>query len=180
LLLSRERPIFSDLKRSRLDIALEVVALVLLTTLWATTIYYYPQLPRSIPRHFDASGEPNAWGSKSSALILPIASLVLYTALTVLNRFPHRFNYPWPITEGSARSQYALARQLLSAIKASIGCIFTYINWATIETGLGNRQGLGAWFLPTTASLTLAPIVVYFYRARRLVGLAQTAERFTL
>lgn len=177
---SHERPIASDLKRSGLDVALELVAFVLLTSLWGTTIYYYPQLPQSIPRHFDASGRPNAWGSKSTALILPILSLGLYAALTVLNRFPHRFNYPWPITESNARSQYALARQLLAAIKASVGCIFTYMNWATIETGLGNRRGLGAWFLPTAVFLTLAIVVAYFYRARRLVDPAQTNMKIVL
>ena len=166
-MLSTERPIIADLKSSSLQIALDALAIVALAAIWGMTIYRYSQLPESIPRHFNASGEPDAWGSKSIALVLPIVTLVMYASLTILNRVPHRFNYLWTITERNARSQYQLARELLSAVKASFSCIFAYIAWASLETGLGTRQGLGGWFLPTTVSATFIILVVYFVRARR-------------
>jgi len=179
-MLSVDRPVISDLKRSGVDLALELFAFAILTISWATTLHHYPRLPRSIPRHFNVSGEPDVWGNKSNAFLLPIVSLALYAALTVLNRFPHRFNYPWPITESNARSQYALARQLLTAIKVAAGTIFAYSNWAQIETALGTRPGLGAWFLPTAVSVTLLIIVIYFFRGRRMMGPAQPSKRIVL
>ena len=114
-----------------------------------------------------SSGEPDAWGSKSIAFLLPVISLVLYVSLTVVSRFPHRFNYPWPITEDNVRTQYAMSRQLLSSLKVSGLGIFGYIVWARLETAMGARQGLGAWFLPATLSLTALIIGVYFARASR-------------
>ena len=164
---SIDQPIIFDLHRSRLDIGLELGALALLALIWGVTIYHYAELPDEVPRHFDASGEPDAWGGKSIVFRLPSISLLIYISMTVVSCFPHRFNYPWPVTQSNAESQYRLARTLLSAIKASCLSVFGYIVWARLETAMGARQGLGSWFLLVALSVPAAMLVVYFVRASR-------------
>ena len=92
---------------------------------------------------------------------------MMYGGLTVLGRFPYRFNYPWPITRSSARSQYGFALELVAAIKASVMYPFAYIVWVRLETAMGTRQGLRAWFLPAVMSVTGLILILYIVRARR-------------
>jgi uncharacterized membrane protein len=162
----KERPIISGFERSALFVFLEVLALAALAAVWGMMLYHYPRMPESIPRHFNALGQPDAWGSKSTSLILPSVGLVMYVFATVLNRYPHRFNYPGPITPQNARRQYTLARELVTAMKASFLWAFAYIVWARFQTAMGMRQGLGRWFLPTILLVTAMIVVGYFVRSR--------------
>jgi len=52
------------------------IVLLLYLILWAYTFYIYSRLPRIIPTHFDISLRPDAWGSKSSILILPLIAAI--------------------------------------------------------------------------------------------------------
>ncbi len=45
-----------------------LIALVVLTI--AQLIYFYPQLPETVASHFDASGTPNGWMSKTEFIVI--------------------------------------------------------------------------------------------------------------
>lgn len=164
------RPIIRDLKLSRMDVALEVLALAGAVFLLVVPAFYYSRLPDRIPVHFNASGVADGWGSKSALFLTPLTALVMYVSLTVLSRFPHKFNYLWEITEANARRQYAIARQMLSAIKVLGMAIFSNITWGTIGTAMGTRQGLGAWFLLVTMPLLFGTIISYVYKGQRALS----------
>ena len=58
--------------------------------------YIYPSLPDTIPTHFNASGEADAWGSKDSIFMLPIimgvvSLLVFFTLTNVRKLDPKRY-----------------------------------------------------------------------------------------
>jgi hypothetical protein len=127
----------------------------------------YGDIPDRIPRHFGASGDPDAWGDKSLLLWLTGLNVLLYAGMTVGSRFPHRFNYPWPITHQNASQQYRLARRLLMAVKGAVAWIFTYITYATVQTASGEAEGLGAGFLPFALGITFVPVAAYFVLAYR-------------
>lgn len=130
-------------------------------------IVEYPGLEGKIATHFNASGQPDAWGSKTSMLILPIVTIVLYAGLTILNRFPHLFNYPFEITEHNAEKQYQLAKSLIIILKAGITGIFAYIQFQTINVSSGQAGGLGAMFLVLVMAITFIPIIIYFLLANK-------------
>lgn len=50
----------------------------------AITIVRIPQLPDTIPTHFDINGTPNGWGSPTSLLALPIIILVVNAAVSLI------------------------------------------------------------------------------------------------
>src|SRR5581483_10233731 len=106
---SRNRPIL-HLPRTPFETLLEVLTLLGVIMVLAITVWGYIALPTTIPTHYNIQGAPNAYGSKASLLTLPILTICLAVLLTVLSRFPHRYNYPWPITPENAPRQYALAR----------------------------------------------------------------------
>jgi len=164
---SPERPVIRDLERSGVDVTLEVLAFLGVIFLVGIATYYYPRLPASIPQHFDFRGDPDGWGGKSVLLIMPILGVLLFTLLSVLSRFPHMFNYPWPITENNARRQYAISRQMLSAVKLVLVATFSYITWSIISTALGMGNGLGLSFMMIETPLLVIIIGFYLFKAKR-------------
>jgi hypothetical protein len=92
-------------------------------------------------------------------------TVILYLMLTVANRYPHKFNYLWPITAQNAREQYRLARLLLVWLKAEVIILFTFLEWATIRVALGQAEGLGVIFLPVVLVVMFGTVGIYFYFA---------------
>lgn len=162
---AEQRPILK-LEKTALDWVLEIAGAAAIVVTVALLIPY-GDLPDRIPRHFGASGQPDAWGGRSLLMWLAGISVLLYAGLTVLSRFPHRYNYPGPITAENAAQQYRLAGRLLLYIKATVAWVFAYIIHGTIQTARGHADGLGAGFLPVILGVTVVPIVVYLILARR-------------
>lgn len=161
------RPVL-DIPRSGCEWAMETLALLAVVTTLALTIAYWGALSDRVPNHFGLSGRPDAWSPKGALLVLPVTAVVLYLGLTALSRFPHHFNYLWPITPENARAQYRLARQLLVNLKVVVVCTFGWILWGTIQTDLEIRSGLGPAFLPLMEAAILGVIGFYFVKARRV------------
>lgn len=161
-----ERPII-DLPYTSQDLALEAVALggVLLTI--GMLVLFWSVLPAVVPTHFGVTGEVDGWGDKRTILILPSVSLLLYLMFTLLCRYPHKFNYPWPITAQNARRQYRLALSVMAWFKAEVILLFSFMEWTTIRTALGQAKGLGLAFIPAVLLIMFGTLGVYFYFAYR-------------
>jgi uncharacterized membrane protein len=160
----RPRPVL-QIPKSTLEIGLETAAALGMLTMLYVTIKSWPLLPETIPHHFGVSGKPDAWGGKWILWFFPGISLVLYIGLTILSRYPHIYNYPWPITEKNAAAQYHLARTMIVALKAEIILLFAYLQQQTIQVALGKAGGLGVAFLPIFLILIFGTIGFYFVKA---------------
>lgn len=87
--------------------------------------------------------------------------------LTIVSRYPHKFNYLWPITAQNAAEQYRLARSLLAWLKVEMIALFGFLEWVTIRTALKQGEGLGFLFLPVVLGLIFGTLGIYFYFAYR-------------
>lgn len=159
------RPVL-QIPRSRLEIITEFIAALGILVHVLILVHYWPILPEIIPTHFGLSGEPDGWGSKSSLFFLLAVNAALYLMLTVLNCFPHIFNYVVQITEKNAREQYYNARLSMSFLKAGMVWIFAYIQWGTVEAALGNASGLGEYFLIISTIVIFIPMLYFIRRSR--------------
>jgi uncharacterized membrane protein len=128
----------------------------------------YNQLPDTIPRHYNASGEPDGFSAKSILFILPMVAMATYLIMTIGLRFPHIFNYPVEITAKNAERQYRNAILMMRVIKTLIVVMFGYLTYATIQTSLGKMHGLGTWFAPVFLVVMLGAVGFFVYRAFRL------------
>ena len=153
------------LKLSSHDWVIEFLGLSFLIILIAIPLFYYNQLPERIPTHFNAAGEPDGFGGKSSLFLLPATGFFMYVLFTVLEAFPHIYNFPVSITSENAEVQYRLATRLMRILKTVILIVFSFISWMSIRTAAGNAAGLGKMFLPVFMILTFGVVIIYLVQA---------------
>lgn len=161
------------LKRPRVEVEpgpadrfLEVVSVVALAYTIVLPALRWDDLPERVPTHFGWQGEVTTEGSAATLWILVGIGVLLYIGLTALQRVPHAYNYPVPITEENAARQYRLGRTLVIATKAWCLVLFAAIVHAIIGSALGG-SGTGPAFLWWTAASMTALVVGYVVLARR-------------
>ena len=149
------------------DQVFELLGWGVLLALWIWTGTSYSSLPDTIPTHFNAAGEADGFGRKVSIVGLPLIATLLYIGLTLLNRFPHIFNFPTPITPDNALSQYTNATRMIRFLKLILVLVFAGISFQTIQQAKGTGEGLGVWFLPLTLVLVFMPLVYFVVKSFR-------------
>lgn len=120
------------MRLSLTDKVAEILGWILLGILWCMAVYSYGRLPEIIPVHY-RHGVADGYGDKSGIFDLPIVGTVLFIALTVLNRFPHIFNYVEEITSENAESQYYSMTRILRFLKLFMVGIFILIVFKTVK-----------------------------------------------
>jgi uncharacterized membrane protein len=153
------------LKRTSFDWVLEFVAFAFLLILVTLPLMYLNALPETIPVHFNATGQPDDYGSRSSLWFLPLTGVFMYLMFTILEGFPQIYNYPLQITPENAVIQYRLATRLMRILKTVILLTFSIISFQTIKTATGSASGLGKAFLPVSLLLTFTPIIIYLIKS---------------
>lgn len=153
---------------SSLEKYLELSAILGVVIIIYLVLKYWAVLPESVPTHFDFSGRADAWSGRNSILFEPLLGIAFYLGLSWLSRFPHKFNYPVPITKANARRQYQLARAMLAMLKVELVCLFTCLAWMTIRVALGQVAGLGSAFLPVLLIVVFATLIWFLYQSYRL------------
>ena len=147
------------------DKLVDLLGWIILLALWALTITHYSTLPDTIPTHFNGAGEADGFGSKASIIGLPFIATLLFILLTILNRYPHIFNYPSPVTQENALRLYTLATRMLRYLKLVLLVVFGGIGFMTVQHATGKAAGLGVWFLPLTLVLTFLPLIYFVVKS---------------
>ena len=146
----------------------ETLALAGLVLQIAILGYFWRALPQQIPKHFGATGAVDSYGDRSTLLILPAATLLMYGLLTVVSFFPQSFNYPVEVNDENRDRLETLALTMMGWLKAELTWLFAYLGWAIIRIALGHDTGLGWAFLPVTlvvVGLTIGNSIVQMRRA---------------
>lgn len=152
---------------SRGDVLLEMLAISLLCICWVLAIYGFYTLPDSIPVHFDMSGKVTRFGSKFNIFLLSLIATVLYIGMSILNKYPHIFNYPYPITPENAEKQYRSASRVIRWLKFLIVTLFLFIDIVIIQAARNSTNILPSWLFFFVLLLSFAPIGIYLLSAKR-------------
>jgi uncharacterized membrane protein len=160
----KERPRL-NLELTQADKSVEIIGWLLIFAIWGLTILSYQNLPDIIPTHYNVAGVADGFGDKWMILTLPLVATVLFVVLTILNKFPHIFNYPTEITADNALRQYTNATRLVRYLKVIIALIFGLIAFQTIRHANGQTDGLGVWFLPLTMGLIFIPVIYFLIKS---------------
>lgn len=152
---------------TKTDIAIELLGGFVIVAIWVFTLFNYSKLPEQIPVHYNVIGEVDSFGGKEHILTLPLVATILFTGLTILNKYPHTFNYPTTITSENAYFQYKKATQLIRFLKLVLAIIFGLIAFETIQNTENDTKNLGIWTLPTTLALLFLPIFYYLIKATK-------------
>ncbi len=142
--------------------ALELISAAALLLQWGLVSVAFLDLPAEVPKHFDAAGQPDAWGPRIMVWLLPIINLAVYGLLGFVSRKPHVSNLPIEVTPRNADRIYRLVRFQTVWLKAFITGLLAYMSWRTIEKAQGSDIGLGSAFLPVTV-VGVSIVLAWFY-----------------
>lgn len=146
---------------SPIDRIIEIAAWVLLVLCWSFSIWAYCRLPATIPIHFGVSGKPDGYGDKGTLFILPSVGTFIFALLTLLNNYPHMFNYPVEIRPENAERLYTFATKMMRLLKLMVILTFTSIGCSTYLTTLGVNGGISSWVEPLVFILVFIPTGYY-------------------
>ncbi|MBY6037248.1 DUF1648 domain-containing protein [Fictibacillus nanhaiensis] len=124
-------------------------------------------IPETVPIHFNAAGEPDEWGNKNNLWILLVIGSLMWILLSILEKFPHVYNYLF-LTEENVERQYKNARLMLNVIKNEILIFFTYMSWVSTRVAMGDADGIGLWILPALIIVITGSIVFFIVRSIKL------------
>ena len=125
------------------------------------TVVRIPQLPDTIPTHFDINGIPNGWGSPASLLALPIIILIANAIISLVVHAvdPKYWNRPGILQPGKEQAWYNASAR---------GCV-----WIELECSLfclllqfGLLNGRSNTVIPLAIALLAAMAVTFFVLLR--------------
>lgn len=162
----KERPRLK-IPKTRFEILFDCITIVIFGLSVVYLISVWAMLPTEVPAHYNATGEVDRWGSKWELIIMPIIAFVMWISLTLLEKYPHLYNYP-KLTKENVQAQYKNARLMLNVLKNIIVLLFIYISWNDIQVAFGDSESIGIWFVPFFFILIFGPMIFFFVRSLRL------------
>jgi len=160
------RPIIK-LELTTIDRMLEIIGSTFVLVIWIITLTNYFKLPEIIPIHFNAAGEADGFGNKTNIFLFPVIATIIYAGLTIINRYPHLFNFPTKITEENAMRQYIIATQMVRYLKLMVVVIFGFIVFKTVQNANGQAVGIGSWFLLISLGIIFIPMIYSIIKLSR-------------
>lgn len=158
---SEARPVLK-LQLTTTDYTLEAIAILGIISLFLLAVVSYSSLPEIIPTHFNVKGQADDWGNKTSIFILPGISLLLFTGITIISKFPHIFNYPVKVTVENALHLYSKSVRIMRILKALIIVLFLFIEWQVCKSAVNAE--IPSWFLPAFLVIpVLLPIAMALF-----------------
>jgi uncharacterized membrane protein len=151
------------LKHRIIDKFIDICVWMLLCLVWGLTAMNYPSLPDSIPTHFNLKGQVDNYGAKPLVLVLPLLSTFLCVGLTILNKFPHTFNFPKKVTEANAIQLYSYGTRLIRYLKVTLVLLLGYIELETFRVSNGSASNMNSWFIPLILVFILGPLLCFLF-----------------
>jgi uncharacterized membrane protein len=127
---------------------LNAVSLLLLIAILAVTGFALVgphKLPEKIPTHLDPLGQPDLWSTRSSLEILPVISVVVYLALSVVAAYSSLAKQAAQEDDERGPNLEALILNLIFAIKAELMGIFASIQLAALHAAHHPDDPFSAW-----------------------------------
>jgi uncharacterized membrane protein len=168
----------------------DVLNVVFLALTTYTVLSAYPRLPDRIPVHFNITGDPDRWGSKSEILILVAVAwglnILLYVftlAMPSLARNPQRLNIPHKqeFLKLPAEKQavyWELLREFMTGMTVAINLIFYLLISATLQVVLGKATALPLKDMWTGLIVLALMMIFYLPRLFTLPGKLIRGEEF--
>ncbi len=159
------RPKKIKIKLTKLDKIVEIAGWAIIIAIWLLLWLHYFDLPEEIPTHYNIHGKADAYGAKYNLFFLPIIATILFVSITILNRYPHIFNYPTPITKENALRQYTLATRLIRGTKLLTSILFLIIMLNTTNISQVSAGRLNLWMIFAVIFLIFIFLIIYVIKS---------------
>ena len=153
------------IKRSRLDWALEALALAALIAAYSIAARYWNHIHTPVYR-FRPAGVFLPWTAKSGLQILLLINTGTYALLTFAGAYQKIINVPLEIDRDAPQVKQLLMRMMI-VLKAIVMVLSLYLIWATVNVGLGHGRSLPGTYLVVFALLVALPLILYTGKLRQ-------------
>jgi len=147
--------------RRTLEIA-SLAALAFLAAETALAFFGSAPLPARVPTHFNAAGNPDAWGPASMLWLLPAIAVTLYLLMTWVSRHPAAFNFPVRVTPFNRRRLEAIALGMIAWLKAELAVFFALIQWTVLRAARNPRHVISALPMPVLLGIVFLTVGLHF------------------
>jgi hypothetical protein len=144
------------------DKVLEACSWVGLAGLWLSALLAFSSLPEIVPTHFNLAGKIDGNGSKINVLFLPVIPTILAIGLSILNKYPHTFNYLEEITPANAERNYRTGTRILRLSKLFVILLFGAILFLVINSAGQNvaSQQMNVYVKAVIIMALLMPVII--------------------
>ncbi len=160
---------------------LEFIPICMLIFAWSYAFGQYANLPDVIPTHFGFNGMPDDWSNKGfvSVYLLPLIATLVYlmdfgiNIAVIKSKDPRKFiNLPIAKDVVLDTKTLELIRtavvRFMYAMNLLITLLFAYLTYTTIQTGLGNANGVNSVLLFIIIGALLVLTVWFTVKISRL------------
>lgn len=126
----------------------------------------YDALPDRVPGHYSGAGHVDRWGGKEELFLLPLIGVALWIGMTVLEKYPHIYNY-LNLTEENTEVQYRNGKRMMNVLKNEILILFSFITIQNIRVAMGTAEGLGGYFLFIYLFIVFGSVLFFMVRMLR-------------
>lgn len=151
------------IKRKKFDIILNILCWIILASTMLCLIITWSKIPDTIPMHYDSAGNIDRLGSKLEILVLPIIILIVYTFITIIEKFPEAWNTGVKVTEENKERVYSTLLHLISTIKFIMVGMVAYL---TVHTALSLE--LSVWVTPVFVLAIFGNCVYWIWKLFRV------------
>lgn len=127
-------------------------------------IITWKNIPDMIPGHYNIAGEIDKYSSKNSIWILIVVQILLFTMMSVLERFPNIWNTGVKITEENRERVYTNLRNMQTYLKMMIMIYFSYMTFQSI--GGGNLHSMSVFVFLVLVFGGMAIFLVKIFKNR--------------
>lgn len=160
-----ERPKLA-LPKTRFEIIFDCLTLCVLLVTLGYLVTIWKMLPAEVPAHYNIVGEVDRWGSKWEILVTPMIAILMWLGMTVLEKYPHVYNY-LNLRKDNVAVQYLNARLLLHVIKNMFALLFAYVTWNDIQVALEKSESLSGYFPFVFLGAIFIPMIFFIARSLR-------------
>ncbi|MDF2607352.1 MAG: hypothetical protein K0S34_1547 [Bacillales bacterium] len=160
------RPIIK-IKKTMFEVILNTISIASFICILIYLKLSWSDIPETVPMHFDSTGKVDNYGAKEFIFILPMVGAILWIMLTILEKFPHTYNYI-NLTSENIEKQYKNGSMMINILKNEISIFFTYLTWNTVNIAISKNVSLNNYFLLIFLTTIFGSIAVFFIRSIRL------------
>jgi len=141
-------------------------------------LIFFPDLPETVPTHFDFAGQPDNYSSKASFLTLwiiliisiniwfPLIGLLIRKLPKSLVNIPNK--YYWYSTPDRIEKMTGITKTMLAMLFSLINLMFIYIFHHTYEISMHGESTLPMWVIFIPIMLVMILPIIYLYKNLRI------------
>ena len=152
-----------EIRKNALDVIETIVSLLCIVGIVVYLLLAWGSIPDRIPGHYNALGEVDRWSGKSSLIVLPIISWLIFGFITLVERYPQIWNTGFLVTAQNRERVYRLLKNLIALVKT-----FVLLMFASLTVLSSLAVNLPIWYILVFLVAVFGTIAVCIVQLNRL------------